>query len=118
MSIHYEDEGIGSYEYWGFRGCDVRWVLVDDADVGYDGQSYYISVLEPRRRNGVLKDVVCEYFIDGDVFEYLCENYPDRVTKTEDGEELFDGCTYAEVSKDPTIIDGVYPLDPDDYPKR
>ena len=28
--VKYEDEGIGSYEYWGALGVDVKWVGYSD----------------------------------------------------------------------------------------
>jgi len=31
-NAHLEDQGIGSYEYWGFKGCDTRIVAVAEPD--------------------------------------------------------------------------------------
>lgn len=99
--ITWEDEGI-DYEYWGSRGSTHEWVLLDDdgeQPEDYDN-ALYISVT----KNGKMY----EYFVYGDIIEFLKKKDAEGFETDEEGNETYDGYKVEEIEENPLLICGVY----------
>lgn len=114
MSIHLEDFGYGTTEFWGSISTHHNWRWVDDDDNEVDESCpYYYTRIYTDKKG---RKRVEEYFIQGDIDEYIHKYLSDKITVKadengnpildEDGNEieLYEDYPISDIVDDPSLV--------------